>query len=235
MSDSIENKSKHHHDGHRQRLRSKLLSAQFDYLCPHELMELLTFYAIPRKDTNDLAHEILSYYGNQFSAVFEAEPGDLKKIPGVGENTAALITLVRCIMREIENERRKEKQVLKTAEEIFEYAVSLFSGHQKEVFYAIFLNNAGKVIACEKISEGSVSEISIEPRKIVEQALKYPKTKRVILSHNHPSGNLLPSGADIDTTRLITRALNTVDIRVEDHVIVSGHRCYSFLEHELLY
>ncbi len=235
MSDSTPKKPSHHHDGHRQRLRSKLLSAQFDYLCPHELMELLTFYSIPRKDTNELSHEILAYYGNRLSAVFEADPGDLKKIPGVGENTAALITLVKCIMREIETERLKETKVLKTAEDIQEFAVSLFSGHLNEVFYVVFLNNAGKVIAYEKVFEGSVSEISVEPRKIVEQVLKYPKTKRVILAHNHPSGNINPSGADIDTTRLITRALNTVDIRVEDHVIVSGHRCYSFLEHELLY
>ncbi|MBO5407968.1 MAG: DNA repair protein RadC [Clostridia bacterium] len=234
MSDS-QNQSNHRHDGHRQRLRSKLLSAQFDYLCPHELMELLTFYSIPRKDTNELAHEILAYYGNHFSAVFEAEPGDLQKIPGVGENTAALITLVKCIMREIETERLRETTVLKTAEEIADYAIRLFSGHQKEVFYLILLNNSGKVIAYEKVFDGSVSEITVEPRKIVEYALKYPKTKRVILAHNHPSGNINPSGSDIDTTRLITRALNTVDIRVEDHVIVAGRRCYSFLEHELLY
>ncbi len=223
------------HSGHRKRLRSKLLSSQFDYLCQHELIELLTFYAIPRRDTNELAHTILNYYGNSFSAVFEASPGELQKIPGVGENTAALITLVKCIMRELEKEKLKNIEVLKTTEDIGNYAISLLSGHRNEVFYAIYLNNNNKVISYSKITEGSINEITVEPRKIVEEALKFPKTKQVVLAHNHPSGNMEPSGADMDTTRLITRALNTVDIRVRDHVVVSGHQYYSFLEHELLF
>ena len=223
------------HDGHRKRLRSKLLSSQFDYLCPHELLELLTFYSIPRKDTNELAHAILNYYGNDFSAVFEASPGELRKIPGVGENTAALITLVKCIIRELEKEKLKEIQTLTTTEEIGEFVIRLLSGHRNEVFYAIFLNNNNKVISYSKITEGSVNEITVEPRKIVEEALKFPKTKQVVLAHNHPSGNLAPSGADMDTTRLITRALNTIDIRVRDHVVVSGNQFYSFLENELLF
>ncbi len=223
------------HAGHRTRLRSKLLSSQFDYLCQHELLELLTFFSIPRRDTNELAHAILNYYGNNFSAVFEASPGELKKIPGVGENTAALITLVRCIIRELEKEKLKEIQILTTTEEIGQFAIRLLTGHRNEVFYAIFLNNSNKVLAYTKITEGSVNEITVEPRKIVEEALKFPKTKQVILVHNHPSGNMAPSGADMDTTRLITRALNTVDIRVRDHVVVSGSQFYSFLENELLF
>lgn len=223
------------HDGHRKRLRSKLMSSQFDYLCQHELLELLTFYAIPRKDTNELAHTILNYYGNNFAAVFEATPGELQKIPGVGENTAALITLVRCIIRELEKEKLKEMQVLTTTDEIGEFVIRLFSGHRNEVFYAIFLNNNNKVLSYAKVTEGSVNEITVEPRKIVEEALKFPKTKQVILAHNHPSGNLAPSGADMDTTRLITRALNTLDIRVRDHIVVSGQQFYSFLENELLF
>lgn len=235
MSDNTENKQVHHHEGHRKRLRSKLLSSQYDSLYPHELLELLTFYAIPRRDTNELAHTILNYYNGNFSAVFEADADDLKKISGMGENTAALITLVKCIMREIEKEHLKEVQVLKSYEQISDYVTHLFAGHQKEVFYLVLLDNSDKVIAYEKVFDGSVSEISIEPRKIVEKALKFPKTKRVILAHNHPSGNLTPSGADIDSTRLIIRALNTVDIRVVDHIIVCGRRCYSFSENDLLY
>lgn len=223
------------HDGHRKRLRSKLLSSQFDYLCPHELLELLTFYSIPRKDTNELAHDILNYYGNNFTAVFEASPGELQKIPGVGENTAALIALVRCVIRELEKEKLKDKQILKTTADIGDYVISLFSGHRNEVFYAIYLDNNHKVIAYSKITEGSVNEITVEPRKIVEEALKFPKTKQVILAHNHPSGNIEPSGADLDTTRLITRALNTLDIRVRDHIVVSGRQFYSFSDNELLF
>ncbi len=223
------------HSGHRQRMRSKLLSGQMDYLCPHELLELLTFYSIPRRDTNELSHKILNYFNGNFSAVFEASPGELKKIPGVGDNTVALITLVNCIMREMETEKLKEKRVLGTTEEIADYVSGMFFGHRNEAFYAVFLNNSGKVIAYEKILEGSVNEIPVESRKVLEAALKYPKTKQVILAHNHPSGNLSPSGSDIDTTRLITRALNTVDIRVKDHIIVHGHRYYSFFENDLLY
>ncbi|MBP3448656.1 MAG: DNA repair protein RadC [Clostridia bacterium] len=235
MTDNQEKTSINPHEGHRGRMRAKLLSGQLDVLCPHELIELLTYYSIPRRDTNELSHDILNYFNGNFSAVFEAAPGELKKIPGVGENTAALITLIKCIMREIEHEKLKEKPILTTAEEMADYVSGLFFGHQNEVFYAVFLNNGGKVIAYEKIVDGSISEISVEPRKILEAALKYPKTKQVILTHNHPSGNIQPSGSDIDTTRLITRALNTVDIRVKDHLIIAGHRYYSFLENDLLY
>lgn len=235
MTDNREKQLENPHNGHRRRMRSKLLSGQMDYLCPHELLELLTFYSIPRRDTNELSHDILNYFNGNFSAVFEASPGELKKIPGVGENTVALITLINCIMREIETEKLKEKRVLVSTEEIADYVSAMFFGHSNEVFYAVFLNNSGKVISYEKILEGSVSEIPVEPRKVLEAALKYPKTKQVILAHNHPSGNLSPSGADIDTTRLITRALNTVDIRVKDHIIVHGHRYYSFFENDLLY
>lgn len=235
MTDNKEKNSLNPHGGHRQRMRAKLLSGQADVLCPHELIELLTYYSIPRRDTNTLSHEILNYFNGNFSAVFEAAPGELRKIPGVGENTVALIVLMKRIMREMETERLREKPVLSTPEEMADYVSGMFFGHQNEVFYAVFLNNGGKVIAYEKIVDGSISEIPVEPRKILEAALKYPQTKQIILAHNHPSGNIQPSGSDIDTTRLITRALNTVDIRVKDHIILSGRRYYSFSENDLLF
>lgn len=223
------------HTGHRSRMRSKLLSGQTDYLCPHELLELLTFYSIPRQDTNKLAHDMLNYFNGSFSAIFEADSSKLQKIPGVGENTVALIALVNAIQRELEKERLKEKKSLQTTQDYVDYLSALLFGYTNEVFYAVFLNNNNKVIAHEKIIEGSISEIPIEPRKIAEAALKYPKAKYVVLAHNHPSGNIQPSGSDIDTTRLITRALNTLDIRVKDHLIIHGNRFYSFAEHNLLY
>lgn len=235
MRDNKEKNLGNPHGGHRQRMRAKLLSGQADVLCPHELIELLTYYSIPRRDTNELSHEILNYFSGNFSAVFEADAGELRKIPGVGENTVALIALIKRIMREIETEKLRERPTLSTPEEMADYVSGMFFGHQNEVFYAVFLNNGGKVIAYEKIVDGSISEIPVEPRKILEAALKYPKTKQVILAHNHPSGNIQPSGSDMDATRLITRALNTVDIRVKDHIIVSGRRYYSFLENDLLF
>ena len=224
---SLSSKDVHH--GHRQRLRSKLLSSQFDYLCQHELLELLTFFSIPRRDTNELAHTILNYYGNQFSAIFEATPGELEKIPGVGENTAALITLVRCIIRELEKEKLKEIHALTTTEEIGEFAIRLLSGYRNEAFYAIFLNNNHKVLSYTKITEGSVNEITIEPRKIVEEALKFPKTTQVVLAHNHPSGTAQPSQADLDVTRRIGSALYMIGIRLVDHLIFAGAGAFSIV------
>ena len=134
----------------------------------------------------------------------------------------------------MEQERSNKITRLTTAEKAAEYAKGLFYGNQTEAFYAIFLTRGGKVIAKEKICNGSVSEIAIEPRKTVEAALRFQATKEVIFVHNHPSGNLSPSGADIDATRLLTRALNTVDVRVKDHIIVLDDEYYSFAEHGLL-
>lgn len=223
------------HAGHRQRMKAKLLSAQFDQLYSHELLELLLFYAIPRKDTNELAHQLLAYYNGSFQALLEADPKDLMKLDGVGENVAALIVLIRSILRETEKQRLSEKRSLNVLSDIVEYTTALFSGYQKEVFYIICLNNAGKVLAYEKISEGGINQIMMEPRAVLEAALKYRQTKQVILAHNHPSGNIAPSGSDIDATRAITLALNTVGIQVKDHIIVSNHRYYSFAENSMLY
>lgn len=220
------------HSGHRERLKNKYLSIGIDDLYNHEILELLLFYAIPRKDTNEIAHRILEKY-NTISGVFEASPKDLAQIMGVGKNAATLISLAGDIVRVVQKDKVKGKPILDTTKNAGDFIKNLFCGYNYEVFYAVFLNTRSKVIAYEKICEGTINELPVYPRNIVQAALRN-NAYAVILAHNHPGGSLSPSGADMDSTRVITKALNSIDIKLRDHIIVSGEEFISFMEMGLL-
>ena len=220
------------HGGHRDRVKNKYLSIGIDNLYHHEILELLLFYAIPRKDTNEIAHRILEKY-NTISGVFEASPQDLAQISGVGKNAAILISLTGDILRAVQKDKTRGKPVLDSTEKAGEFIKNLFCGYHHEVFYAVFLNTRNKVISYEKICEGTINELPVYPRNIVQAALRN-NAFAVILAHNHPGGILTPSGADVDSTRVITKALNAIDIKLRDHIIIAGDRFSSFLEMGLL-
>jgi DNA repair protein RadC len=220
------------HSGHRDRLKNKYLSIGIDNLYNHEILELLLFYAIPRKDTNEIAHRILEKY-NTISGVFEASPKDLALISGVGKNAATLISLAGDILRVVQKDKIKGKPLLDTTEKAGEYIKNLFCGYNHEVFYAVFLNTRSKVISYEKICEGTINELPVYPRNIVQAALRN-NAYAVILAHNHPGGTLAPSGADVDLTRVITKALNSIEIKLRDHIIIAGEKFSSFMEMGLL-
>ena len=216
------------HEGHRERLKNKYLSAGIDNLYHHEILELLLFYAIPRRDTNEIAHEILKKY-NTLSGVFEASPKDLAQIEGVGNNAATLIAFVGDILRVIQTDKNKGMAVLDATAKAGAFAKNLFCGFKNEVFYVICLNARNKVLAYEKICEGTINEIPIYPRLIVQAALR-SNAFSVILSHNHPGGTLSPSGADMEATRQIKKALSAIDIKLRDHIIIAGEEFSSFAE-----
>jgi DNA repair protein RadC len=206
------------HGGHRDRVKNKYLSIGIDNLYNHEILELLLFYAIPRKDTNEIAHRILEKYNT---------------ISGVGKNAATLIALAGDILRVVQKDKLKGKPLLDTTEKAGEFIKNLFCGYNHEVFYAVFLNTRSKVTAYEKICEGTINELPVYPRNIVQAALRN-NAYAVILAHNHPGGILSPSGADVDSTRVITKALNSIDIKLRDHIIIAGDKFSSFMEMGLL-
>lgn len=220
------------HGGHRDRVKNKYLSIGIDNLYHHEILELLLFYAIPRKDTNEIAHRILEKY-NTISGVFEASPQDLAQISGVGKNAATLISLAGDILRVVQKDKLKGKPLLDNTDKAGEFIKNLFCGYNHEVFYAVFLNTRSKVISYEKICEGTINELPVYPRNIVQAALRN-NAYAVILAHNHPGGILAPSGADVDSTRVITKALNSIDIKLRDHIIIAGDKFSSFMEMGLL-
>lgn len=199
---------------------------------PHQVLELILFYSIPRKDTNEIAHELLKKYGS-ISRVFEADIRDLMKTPGVGENTAFILSMVPSLSRRYFKDKWGTKPVIDSSTTAGQYAVSLFAGRMYEAFYLICLDSQNRVNFPELIQEGTINESPVYPRLIVEAALRH-QSNSVILAHNHPGGSMKPSQADIEVTERIRTALEAISIHVIDHIIVAGDKYVSFAEKGLL-
>ena len=220
------------HDGHRQRLKQRFREEGLDHFTDIQVLEILLFYAIPRKDTNTIAHELLNKFGS-LPQVLEAPEAELMKVSGISENVATLLHLVPAIGRYYLVNRAKMGIVLPTAESCASYMVPFFFGRKEEIAFLLCLDAKCKVLCCKEVGEGSVNSTALSVRKIVETALN-ANASSVVLAHNHPSGVALPSREDVATTKRVAVALNAVEIALVDHIIVadddyvsmvqSGHR-----------
>lgn len=220
------------HSKHRERVRARYLKDGIDGLEPHQVLELILFYAIPRKDTNELAHILLDKFGS-LSNVFEAPCKELMKVEGIGEQAAIFLNMISQLKRRYEEDKLNPKMVLRNIESAANYCKSLFFGRIYECFFLICLNSQNRIIHTEKISEGTLDETPVYPRNVVRTALQN-NAFSVILTHNHPGGSLTPSEADINTTKTIKNALGMINIELRDHIIVSNENYLSFEEEKLL-
>jgi len=213
------------HANHRERVRQRFLNEGLDAFEPHQALELLLFYAIPQRDTNELAHKLLSAYGT-ISRLFEADPRDIAKRCGISENTAILISLMPQLFRMYSRDLMRSCETINNSATACEYAKCLFTGRIYEAFYVICLNKAGKVMHEELMCEGTIDEVPCYPRLVVETVLRH-NAKRVIFAHNHPSGRCTPSAMDIETNSRLMHILHEMDIEVMDHIIVGQDGCLS--------
>lgn len=220
------------HNGHRERVRKRFLNEGLDNFEPHEVLELLLYYAVPRRDTNELSHKLLKKYGS-LSAVLEASVSDLEKNGGLSQSTAVLMSLIPHLSRRYMQDRWGNRPIIGDSTAAGEYCVSLAAGRLYEVFYVICMDKQRRVIRAEIVFEGTVDETPAYPRHIVETVLRY-NAQNVILMHNHPSGSLQPSGADIEVTKRVVTVLEAMDINVVDHIIVAGERFTSFADRGLM-
>lgn len=220
------------HEGHRQRLKNRFITEGLDGFEPHQILELILFYSIPRRDTNELAHLLINKYGS-LSGVLEADPKDLSQTPGIGENSAILLSLIPSLSRIYFRDRWGDKPILDSTVKAGQYAISLFSGRNYEVFFVICLDSQNKVNYSALVHEGTINEAPVYPRIIVETALRH-KASSVIIAHNHPGGSLNPSKADNEATKRIAAALDSISINMLDHVIVSGDKYFSYAEKGLI-
>ena len=220
------------HSGHRQRVKTRYIAEGLDSFEEHEILELLLFYCIPMKDTNELAHLLIEEFGS-LASVFESSTSDLIKRCGISENTAVLISLIPSLSRRYLKAKWGDKPILNSSTKAGEYVVSLFAGRIYEAFYVICLDTQNRVNYPALLQEGTINEAPVYPRLIVETALRH-KANSVILAHNHPGGSLRPSNADIEVTKRICNALEAISIKVVDHIIAGGEKFYSFAEKGLL-
>jgi len=216
-------KAQPHHTGHRGRLRARFSSAGPQALADYELMELLLFRAIPRRDCKPLAKELLNRFGS-ISEVISAPKDRLMEVPGVSESVATDLHIVRaaalCLLRDAAVERRH----LGSWQEVLDYLRAAMAYETREEFRILFLDKRNAIIADEVQQRGTVDHTPVYVREVVRRALEVSATA-LILVHNHPSGDPAPSRADISMTSKIIEAAEPLGIVVHDHIIMgrSGH------------
>ena len=216
------------HDGHRMRMRNRYLNEGIDSFEPHEILELLLYYAIPRKDINELAHKLIDKFGS-ISNVFDADIKALTQVDGIGENAAILLSMIPQLSRIYNQAKWDRKTTLASIDAVGQYAVSMYTGKNDEEFGIICLDSNRRVHYSGIIIKGTINQTEAYPRKVVSAVLQCNATN-VILTHNHPGGSIMPSMGDHEATKNIVTALEAIDVNVLDHIIVSGNRFNSMAE-----
>ena len=206
------------HTGHRSRLKSKFSRVGFNGFEDHEVLEFLLTFAIPQKDVNPLAHELINHFGS-LNAVLDAPIKELEQVPGIGNHAAVFLSMMpQMARRYLDNPAADKRCSMATAAQRIEYFIPKFVGAKSECLYAALLNSNLEVITCEQIADGSINAIHLEYRKLIDIAVRHHATG-IVLAHNHPS-NPNPSIEDITTTISVQEALSVCGIHVLDHIIV---------------
>lgn len=221
-------KAKPHYHGHRQRLKEKL-ARDSRVLEDYELLELALAQVLPRRDTKPLAKELIDRFGTLKGAVM-AHPDQLDGIKGIGDGVKAQWRLFQKIFARMGEDTARRGEAISTPDRVAELAKARIGGMNREEFWAAFLDTRNRIILWEQISRGTVDGTPVFPREIAALALKHG-AKSIILVHNHPGGDPTPSKDDIVLTRDIQGALQGLDIRILDHIIVTDRDYYCFSDH----
>jgi DNA repair protein RadC len=193
------------------------------------LLELLLFYCVPRRDTNELAHQLIVRFGT-LTGVLDADVNELMSIPGIGEHAATLLKFIPHIARRYRTARAGSIAVVDSVEKAGRYLLDYFFGYTVEVVYALFLSADQHVRQCARVSGNDEPElVHITPRRLVHMALDCGADK-IILAHNHPGGNAMPSPQDRAVTEKLALALDAVGIKLVDHLVIAGDDFVSFLD-----
>lgn len=187
------------HAGHRARMKERFMKEGLSGFSEHEVLELLLMFAIPQRDVNPLAHRLIERFGS-LSAVLETAPSELKRVDGVGENAAVLLSLMPQLLSYYQHSAMGSKPVITNLAEARRYAGALFFGLHEERVYMICMDQSGRVLRPALLHKGTIDQVQIYPREVVETALRY-HAHAVLLAHNHPSGTAEPSQDDYDATR----------------------------------
>ncbi len=212
-----------HFVGHRSRLKKKFREKGADALADYELLELLLFRSIPRRDTKPLAKRLITEFGS-FSEVITAPASRLSKVHGLGEATVTDLRLIFAASKHLITGDVSERPLLGSWSSVLDYCRAQMAFEQREQFRVLFLNKKNRLICDEILAEGTVDHTPVYPREVVRRALELSATA-LILVHNHPSGDPTPSKADIDMTKNVVETAGALGIIVHDHIIIAkdGH------------
>ncbi len=219
-------------EGHRARMRTRLLTAGPDALADHELLEMVLFLALPRRDTKPIARAVLTRFGS-FGAAIAAPLQDLLRIEGLGEAGAAALKVVQAAALRLLRKEVMDQPVLSNWDRLMEYLNAALARERVEQFRVLYLDSRNRLLADEAQARGTVNHTPVYPREVVKRALELHATA-MILVHNHPSGDPTPSEADVAMTREVKDAGGALSILVHDHIIVGNGRWLSFRREGLL-
>ena len=222
---------KSEHSGHRERLRRRFIDNGLDGFEEHQALELYLFYAIPRRDTNPLAHRLLERYRN-IGGVCDAPIDELERDFGLSESAAALLKLLPEMSR-LYNESKLSDTNLIGPETVGDMIARRFIGRTSEAVALLLGSAKGKILYFDIVAKGSVSSSDFPLRRIVDLAIRH-NARTAYIAHNHPSGSLLPSRADIDVTKLLDSTLSSVGVHLLDHFIVADNEYASLREYDLI-
>lgn len=214
------------HDGHRERLRQQFLEHGLESMNDLNALELLLFYAIPRRDTNELAHALLDQFGT-IDRVFDATEQELCAVPGIGPQAASLILLVPQMYKKSKVSAASRTQILDTPKAAAEYLIPRFYNEGNEMALLVCLDSKKRVICTEILGKGAVGCVEVNVRRAMELVLRH-KATYAILSHNHPDGQLKSSPADDHLTKRLDAAFRNINVTLVDHIIVAGDKYFSY-------
>jgi len=217
------------HAGHRERLRERFLKGGAEAMPDYEMLELVLFAAVPRRDTKPLAKALMARFGS-FAEVIAAKRERLMEIEGVGEAVVNQLKIIEAAAQRLAKGKVIGRPALSSWAALLDYCMAAMARSQTEEFRVLFLDRKNVLVADEVQSRGTVDHAPVYPREIVRRALEHGASA-IILIHNHPSGDPTPSRADIDMTREITAAAKALKIAVHDHLVIGrgGHASFKSL------
>ena len=234
-----EEKTKNNTKGHRERVRKKFLENGFNGLEDYEILELLLFYVIPRKDTKAIAKELIKKF-KTLANVLKADILELKTINGLGDVAITFLKMIGALPARIYKDELKNQKLIKDdknkitdKEVLLSFLRNKIGYEDVEKFYVIYLSSSNEVIAFEESSSGTLDRSSIYPREIYKRVIM-ENAKSIIIAHNHPSGNISPSKCDIDITNEIAKGLKNFGALLIEHIIITRDSYFSFLEEGLI-
>jgi DNA repair protein RadC len=218
--------AKPHYTGHRKRLRERFLKSGPDVLPDYELLEMILFPAKPVGDVKPMAKALLTKFGS-FGQVLMADPVLLMKVEGVNEAAVVAIKVAKAAAERLLKEEVADRPIIKSWTQLLDYCRIHIGHNTHEEFHVLFLNHKLELIADERQQKGTIDHTPVYPREVVKRALELGASS-VILVHNHPSGDVNPSKADVDVTRQIIDAARPLGIEVHDHLIIGAKKHFSF-------
>ena len=219
-------------EGHRERMRTRILAGQGETMADYELLEMVLFIALPRVDTKTLSKTLIARFGS-YAGVIAAPREELLEIKGIGESAVATLKIVQLAAQRLARAEVLDRPVLNNWDRLIDYLHAMMARERVEQFRVLFLDTRNRLLADEAQARGTVNHTPVYPREVIKRALEL-KATALILVHNHPSGDPTPSRDDLEMTQEVKRAASALSITLHDHVIIGNGRWLSFRQEGLL-